>query len=332
MLNPDAIHIWRDADGDYHLEWQTEAADTAVVVEALAAATASVDVLDRSSYGARARITGLPHARTHQFRLQDQFGNEVIATERKLGMQGTPNFRDYGGYRTTTGQSVKWGYLYRSGQLSSLTGQDLALLESLGLDLLCDFRREEEQLNAPNRLPLDNAPRTLSLPITPGSNADFFEQAGSGFGGRQAMYDFMLEINRDFALAQTDVYSRMFAEVLAVDDAKFLVHCAAGKDRTGFAAALVLLALGVPEDVVLKDYLMSARYFKPELELERIQEKYQMDLPAEAIMPMLEVHEEYLDAALEEISRRYGSIEAYLAQELGVGAAELAELRRRYLG
>jgi protein-tyrosine phosphatase len=331
MLNPDAIHIWRDADGDYHLEWQTEAADTDVVVEPLAAAT-SVDVLDKSSHGARARVKGLPHAQTHLFRLQDQFGNEVIASERKLGMQGTPNFRDYGGYRTATGQVVKWGYLYRSGQLSSLTGQDLALLESLGLDLLCDFRREEEQANAPNRLPQENAPRTLSLPITPGSNGRFFEQAGSGIGGRQAMYDFMLEINRDFALAQTQAYSRMFAEVLEVEDARFLVHCAAGKDRTGFAAALVLLALGVPRAVVLNDYLMSARYFKPELELERIRKKYQMDLPAEAIMPMLEVHEEYLSAALDEITSRYGSVEAYLAQELGVGVAELAELRRRYLG
>ncbi|MEH6580956.1 MAG: tyrosine-protein phosphatase [Halioglobus sp.] len=328
MLIADAIHIWRDADGEYHLEWEASQPDTRVTVE-------SLDSAGRAHYPdgltAGARVSGLPATNTHFFRLRDQHGNEAVAAERKLGMQGTPNFRDFGGYKTAGGQQLKWGYLFRSGQLSRLTEQDVALLGNLELDLICDFRQVQEQEGDPSRLPAERSPRVLSLPITPGSNANFFEQAGEGFGGRQTMFDFMVEINRDFALAQTETYARMFREVLSVSDARFLVHCAAGKDRTGFAAAIVLLALGVPREVVLRDYLMTARYFNPSLELDRIRQKYQMDLEADAILPMLEVHSDYLSAALAAIDERYPSIEAYLAEELGVGPAELAELKGRYL-
>ena len=105
------------------------------------------------------------------------------------------------------------------------------------------------------------------------------------------MFDFMLEISREFADAQAATYARMFGEILAARDARILVHCAAGKDRTGFAAAIILLALGVPREVVMRDYLLTARYYLPERELERLRRKYQLEhMLADAIRPMLEVH------------------------------------------
>jgi protein-tyrosine phosphatase len=142
----------------------------------------------------------------------------------------------------------------------------------------------------------------------------------------------MLDINREFAGVQAETYGRMFGEILGVDSARFLVHCAAGKDRTGFAAAIVLLALGVPREVVMRDYLLTRRFFKPERELGRLRAKYQLEhMDQAAIMPMLEVHEDYLGVALDHIDHRHGSVQRYLARELGVGPAELAELQRRYL-
>jgi protein-tyrosine phosphatase len=247
---------------------------------------------------------------------------------RKLPLQGTPNFRDFGGYPAAGGQSVKWGYLFRSGQLSSLTDEDVELVGALALDLVFDFRRVDEQDQEPSKMPESNPPRIVSVPITPGSNASFFDQADTD---SVAMFDFMVDINRDFAEAQTATYSRMFKEILDVGDARLLVHCAAGKDRTGFAAAMILLALGVPRQVVMRDYMLTAEYFNPHLEIDRLRKKYQMELEAEAILPMLEVHEDYLSAALSSIESRYSCIENYLAEELGVGEAEQAELRGRYL-
>ncbi|MDP4917962.1 MAG: tyrosine-protein phosphatase, partial [Haliea sp.] len=165
-LIKDAVHIWRAPEGDYHVEWAASHPETRVSVDPLGDLGALQAHYEDCA--PRMRMTGLPVGRRHQFRLRDQHGNEVVAMERRLGMQGTPNFRDFGGYRTTDGRHVRWGYLYRSGQLSGLTEQDLSLLSSLNLDLVCDFRREEEQDNSPNRLPDVRRPRIASLPITPG--------------------------------------------------------------------------------------------------------------------------------------------------------------------
>lgn len=332
MLISDAVHIWRDADGDYHLEWQASHPDTQVTVEPV-----GDGVVIHHQEAPGARVSGLPQGNRHFFRVRDQHGNEVLATERKLGMQGTPNFRDFGGYETRDNRQVKWGYLFRSGQLSTLSDRDIELLASLELDLVCDFRREEEQASDPSRLPSGRRPRIASLPIIPGSNSRFFEEAEKQGGGqldfeRQAMFDFMVEINRDFAEGQSETYARMFREILELQDARFLVHCAAGKDRTGFAAALVLLGLGVPAEVVMQDYMLTARFFHPESEMVRLQRKYGMEhVDAASVRPMLEVHEDYLARALSSIDENYGSVERYLNEALGVGAPELEELKARYL-
>jgi protein-tyrosine phosphatase len=330
MLISDAVHIWRESDGDYHIEWRASHPDTQVTVEPLASSgKVRTHYSDDSE---RMRISGLEPGSRHYFRLRDQHGTEVLAAERKLGMQGTPNFRDFGGYPTVDGRWVKWGFLFRSGQLSSLSDQDVALLASLELDLVCDFRRLEEQEGDPSRLPQNNPPRIASLPIIPGSNSRFFEQVEGQLGDRQAMFDFMLEINRDFAEAQTETYARMFREILDVEDARFLVHCAAGKDRTGFAAAIILLALGVSREVVMHDYMLTRRFFHPQREIARLRQKYQMQqMDTESILPMLEVREDYLARALLAIEQSFPSIERYLEEALGVGPAEVAHLHSRYL-
>lgn len=330
MLISEAVHIWREPDGDYHFEWQVTHPDTRVTVEPLAdAGGLRLHYSERPASGAR--LTGLPPASRHFFRLCDQHGTQLLVTERKLGMQGTPNFRDFGGYRGADGRQVKWGYLFRSGQLSNLSEQDVELLDSLALDMICDFRAEEEQQRDRSRLP-GRQPRHVSLPITPGSHSRSLEEVREQMNVAGAMFEFMVDINREFAESQTETYSRMFREILAVEDARFLVHCAAGKDRTGFAAAIILLALGVSKDLVMQDYLLTARYYRPERELQRLRIKYQMEhMLEESILPVLEVHEDYLERALRVIVEGYGSVEEYLAQALGVGPAELEALRDRYL-
>ncbi|MBA6413247.1 tyrosine-protein phosphatase [Parahaliea sp. F7430] len=335
MLISDAVHIWRVPEGDYHVEWQTSSKDTEVSVEALAEG-GPVSTEYRAPEGEhaayRATVSGLPLGRRHFFRLRDQHGNEVLAAERRLGLQGSPNFRDFGGYRNTEGQQVKWGYLFRSGHLAKLSDEDIALLASLELDLVFDFRQQSEQLSEPSRLPSERPPLICSLPIAPGNNSGFLQSIDGVVPSSEAMFEFMVTVNRELALEEAGVYRRMFEEILAQDSARYLVHCAAGKDRTGFASALMLLALGVPESLVLRDYLLSARFFKPEVELEKVRAKYRLsDSDREAIMPMLQVDEAYLRAALEGIHSNFPSIEAYLSEMVGLGRSEIAELRGRYL-
>jgi len=331
MLIPEAVQVWREPGGEYHIQWEVSHPDTEVTVEPVATGGGlELNYLERSPR--EARLSGLPPARRHFFRLRDQHGTEVLVTERNLWMQGTPNFRDFGGYPTADGRRIRWGCMFRSGQLSALSDQDVELLGSLGLDLVCDFRRLEEQQTDRSRLPQPGRPRVVSLPIIPGSNSRFFEEARAHVGDARAMFDFMREINREFAEDQVETYGRMFREILAVGDARFLVHCAAGKDRTGFAAAIIQLALGVPRERVMQDYLLTGRFYHPERELARLRRKYQLEhMPAGSILPMLEVHEAYLETAIGSIERRFSSVESYLREALGMGVAELAELRGRYL-
>lgn len=332
MLDADPVSVHRCEAGDYHLRWRHTQPGSRVTISVLE------DHRDLGSSrelaqveGETARLGGLPRDRRHLFQLRDEHGHEVLLAERTLPLEGSPNFRDLGGYQTEDGRRVKWGYLYRSGQLSKLSGHDRALLQHVALDVVCDFRRMEEQERDPSRLP-DPGPDVLSLCITPGSNASFFSQAGtSDMLDRQAMFNFMVEINRDFVLEQCDAYSQMFQALLAQEDTRMLVHCAAGKDRTGFAAALLLMVLGVPRKTVMEDYLLTGEYFIAEKQLDYLRAKYEMDLEAERLLPVLQVYPEYLQAAFDAIDEEFESLENYLEQALGVDTAQQELLRRRYL-
>jgi protein-tyrosine phosphatase len=332
MLLTDSVSLQRREDGEYHLQWRHSHPNTSVTVSVVE------DHCEPSNYrsleqvrDSGTRIGGLHPERRHLFHLRDQHGNETLVAERGMPFEGTPNFRDFGGYHTSDGRRVKWGYLYRSGQLSGLTECDLRLLSSLDLDVVCDFRRVEEQERDPSQLP-SPGPDVVSLSITPGSNSGFLTEASSYENtDRQAMFDFMVEINRDFALQQAQAFGRMFELLLRGEGTRMLVHCAAGKDRTGFAAAIVLLALGVPRATVMADYLLTAEYFKPESELGRLRAKYDMDLEAEVMMPVLEVYPEYLQSALDAIDEQFASVDDYLERQLGVDASAREALRNLYL-
>jgi len=249
---------------------------------------------------------------------------------RRLSLDRCPNFRDFGGYATEAGREVKWGFLFRSGQLSDLTDADQERVAELELELVCDFRHATEQDLERSRLPKNPAPRVALLCISPGNLIDSLEQ-NAGTITRADMFNFMVSINRSLALGQREQYASMFKHMLETGTGKTLVHCAVGKDRTGFAAAIILLALGVSRETVLFDYMLTRHYLLPEREVDRLSQKYGLNIEANSILPMLEVYPEYLQAALGAIDEHYPNMEVYLDQHLGVDETALAELRGRYL-
>ena len=146
----------------------------------------------------------------------------------------------------------------------------------------------------------------------------------------------MEEINREFVRHHAPQFRRMFGELLALGDGGFMINCAAGKDRTGFGAAMILAALGVAEDDIVADYLLSDRYFPIEREMARVLRKYGGEaggrLDPALIRPMMETRREYIAAALEAIRRDYGSLERFLGGGDGCrsgGAARAARALHR---
>lgn len=249
--------------------------------------------------------------------------------ERSLGFAGCPNLRDAGGYEAANGTQLAWRQVFRSGHLARLSDDEVQALAELELDLVVDLRREDEQHREPSRLPEGVA--VLSAPVTPGSQASAMYRNSQAIGNGAAMFDFMCDINREFVISQSTHFRRVFSEILERDANRVLFHCSAGKDRTGFAVAMLHLALGVAEEHVREDYLLSGRFYDPVVELPRARAKYPVDHLADAqLLPMLQVNEAYLESALAAIGEHHGEADAYLTEALGLDETARRELRRRF--
>ncbi len=260
--------------------------------------------------------------------------------KRHIPLEGTPNFRDLGGYPTRCGRTVRFGKLFRSGVLSALSRTDLEILQSLNIATICDFRRHEEVERDPTRLPAQSPPRIVHIPIDPGSRGSFFEQLASSETEATEepidMAGFMVAINRAFALEHHASFKTMLNEIAALDQhSGLLFHCSAGKDRTGFGAALILACLNVDRKIIVEDYLLTGQYFQPDSESERLIEKYAQygfaDVDPMHIRPMLEVRAEYIGEAFRAIDDHYTSIEHYLDLVYGLSSEDLESFRSQLL-
>ncbi len=270
----------------------------------------------------------------HYFYLETARGEGVILAERRLPLQGVPNFRDLGGYEGEQGRRLKWGRLYRSSKLSGLTDPDRRYVRRLGLTLICDFRQVIEQELEPTLLGEEGAPLLHSLPVMPGSQSSFLENLHNGIIAVEDAAGFMERVNRDYVVSQMPRYAEMF-QLLLAEDQQVLIHCASGKDRTGFGAALILDVLGVSDEVIVEDYLMTNRFLPLEEEIARLSSAFTdrggKPVSEEVLRPLLEVRPEYIWACFEEIRRRYESREHFYEAALNLDEARIALLRERYL-
>lgn len=255
--------------------------------------------------------------------------NSSLSDSRFVPFEGSINFRDFGGYDTTDGRRVDWGKLYRCGALSNLTEADHERFTNLSVGVICDLRRDDEvEMNPTPAHPPFHVRQ--HIPIAPGSSPMLRESLQGSAHGVADRINFMVEITREIARDHHDAYSRLFRHLLESDGA-FLLHCSAGKDRTGFGAALILSAIGVDEDTIVQDYLLTNQaecLFR--FMGERMRGHYGDKLDDGSLEAITGVREEYLRAALDEVRTRHGSVDGYL-EEIGVGEAERAELRHRLL-
>lgn len=251
----------------------------------------------------------------------------------RIPLNGTPNFRDFGGYHNRTGRRVKRGALFRSGHLSALTSADLNAVGELDIRLVFDFREEPERLREPSLFPPGAEPSVVLLPIGPGRtlNINVLEAAAGQTIDSDDVVDFMCRVNRELVEGYSGQYRQMFEHILNAPGGATLIHCSAGKDRTGFAAAMILSALDVAEEAIFRDYLLSALYFNIDVELQAICQRIKWQGDAHIMRPVLEVREEYLQTAFAAIRERYVELNDYLREELGVDKAARELLQQRFL-
>jgi protein-tyrosine phosphatase len=183
--------------------------------------------------------------------------------ERHIPLAGQPNFRDLGGYAAGDGRRIKWGLVYRSGELSQLSDDDVSKLGDLGIRTVVDLRSVEEvSARGDGRLP----PGAKLLP-TPITSSDIFAKLIPMFlegDFSKLPPDLLDQVNRALVREFTAQYASLLRALGDPANRPLVFHCTQGKDRAGFGAAMVLSALGVPWETVLEDYLLSNHFRKDE--------------------------------------------------------------------
>lgn len=259
--------------------------------------------------------------------------------QRHVPLAGQPNFRDLGGYATGDGRRVKWGLVYRSGELSQLSTDDVGKLAGLGIRTVVDLRSPEE-VSARGQSRLPAGARVVPLPI---ASSDLFAKLIPMFlqgDFSQVPPDLLDQVNRLLVREFSQQYAALLRLLSDPMNRPLVFHCTQGKDRAGFGAATVLSALGVPWETVLEDYLMSNRFRKQEndkmLAMIRSFAASQAGPEGEEIAfsrveGLLYVKEQSLEAARAEILERHGSMAAFLTEGLGCSEEAIQRLRDELL-
>ena len=247
---------------------------------------------------------------------------DATAPARSVPLAGASNFRDLGGYQGRDGRTVKWRRLFRSDHLAALTPQDQDTLARLGVARSIDFRGQAESAAHAYRLPGVDY-RHLVIEPTVIQRALELQRAGQHLTAQDAVA-LMQATYRGFVRESAPRFAELFRLLLDAQDAPLVFHCTAGKDRTGFAAALILHALGVPRAVVMHDYLLTNTLYRRPVGLGG-------HAPDEVLAVLWRVQEDFLEAALHLVDGEYGGMDSYLADVLGVDAADQRELAARYL-
>jgi protein-tyrosine phosphatase len=244
--------------------------------------------------------------------------------QRRLPLQGAVNFRDLGGYGSRDGRCVRWGRIFRSDSLAELTDADLQLIAPLGLRAVCDLRDDSERSRKPSRSLSGEPVPVHAIGFMPHNADQLLADTRLGLLSPAEIEQRVREIYRRFVIEQADTYS-LLLRLLVDGMVPLLVHCTSGRDRTGFASALILMALGVPREAIAQDYALSNDY--------RRDLTFQVGgAVAPAIMMTLtQAHPEYLAAAFAAIDQRWGSDDAYLRHGLGLGDERRRSLQDQLL-
>ncbi len=256
---------------------------------------------------------------------------------RHIRLEGVENFRDYGDYATAAGKRLKAGRLYRSASHARATDADLAVIEGLNLAVVVDLRRPGERERDPSRRPAGFKGQVIENDHGETAGDDpWWNFVRSCDLSEDAFRGYLMNYYREapFAARHVDLFTRYF-QALADAEGPVLIHCAAGKDRTGVLAALTHHLVGVHKDDIVEDYLLTNNPERIAARAPMVAELIAAETgrtPTDAaIRAAIGVEPHYLDEAFRAITAEHGEIDAYLEQVLAVGPALRGRLEARLL-
>ena len=241
------------------------------------------------------------------------FNNQFsrIVGARAAVLDKVQNLRDLGGYKATKGKYVKWGKVYRSGDVSILGEWDSIRIQNLGVKTIIDLRTPREIKNDPPKYKAENF---INIPVSIGKTADARRRVLAGEIRKGDAQIFMEDEYIQFVTDNTQQFAKVMDELLKEENYPILVNCSIGKDRTGFFSAMLLTALGVDKESVMEDYMASNQHIK----IKNINDiMYRLTTDAqESVTVFLTAEEGLMDLAFHKIKQEYGSVEKYLTKGL----------------
>jgi protein-tyrosine phosphatase len=268
----------------------------------------------------------------------DGDSNSSLPQMRVISVDGASNFRDFGGYPTASGKTVRWRQLYRSSKLSGLTDMGLETFESLGIRMVIDLRTQEEIDEAPDLLPQGVDWQNITLKES--SIGDALKQALKTGDTSGLEFDKIVQSYADFYITNVEEYGELLPLVMSSDNRPIDIHCAGGASRTGFTVALIQFTLGVTEFWVMDDFLLTnevtaldiqdtVELFRETIIANTGQEPTEEDM--ENLTNVATMHSEYLQAALDRVVEEYGSVDNFIRDGIGITDEQRSAFRAALL-
>jgi len=246
------------------------------------------------------------------------------------------NFRDLGGLRTAEGKTVKHNRLLRSAQPVKLSADDVEMLRTHNLKSIVDFRTTHETTTDPIDTIDGVSYNHIDIMGKNGAQAadpnTWMKMLSQDLNAVELQF---IETYKEFAVSESsrEGYGEFLRVCANLEDGAILFHCAAGKDRTGLAAAIILRLLGVSEDEIHSDYLKTMEFQEqiatPHIEKAKVAGMTEKQL--ESMKVLMGVKKEFLSAALSIAVEQYGSFENYVINGLGIQLDEIERIRNLYL-
>ncbi len=327
ILTPETdIIATRTADGAVHIRW-TEPLGEVKIYSGVKPDDIATDTPLATTEAQEVTLTVLDPKLRHYFVLQSDVGRFMVA-ERVFSLEGAVNFRDLGGYMTEDGRRVRWGCVYRSGTLTNLTDGDLDLLTSGEIKLICDLRTDEEVADEPDRVP-DGA-TYRHIPVRNENAPSRLERLVGMLFKRSQLQQILQDTYTRVTIDENpDVIGDILNAITDKANLPMVIHCAAGKDRTGIVSAILLAVLGVPDETIIADYTLSNHYYENFREIadRAIGHMNRLGFSADSVYPFLVADANTLRVTLNHIRDTYGSIESYLNDKAGVSIEAQGQLR-----
>lgn len=321
--------LTRTRPDELTVHWQTAAEKTQVTLRPFGAAD-EADTLQAEVRGGQAvTLTGEPDVR-YSAELCFDDGTCAETAERIVPLASVPNFRDIGGYLTHDGKTVRWGLIYRASSLAYLSDTDAQRLREMDLRTICDLRTAEEMQNDPDKVPDGMTYIALSPEADDNRLIQIFRLLADRHYIDKLLPDLYTRVMLD---NNAHLFGTIMKRIAEDDNLPLLIHCAAGKDRTGIAVALLLSVLGVPRETIIADYTLSNASFDYFYQISQrvLHQLATFGIPQSRTRVLLLADAKVMEDTLFHIHSRYGSAANYLRKKANVEQATLDRIRERLL-